>query len=79
MTHQDVDRVQKIFNSRHADLMPTVATYLAYETSLSAEECLELMEVAKQSRDEYVARIEVERLAAVGLQKERAEQDSQLQ
>lgn len=73
------ERAHKIQTSRHAAIMPTLVKHLIEETSLSADECLEFMEVAKQSRDEHMARLEIERLAAVGLQKERAEHGAQIQ
>lgn len=73
------ERIHKIKTSRHAAIMPTLVKYLIEETTLSAEECLEITDAAKQSRDELMAREEVERLAKVGLQKERTDYGAQIQ
>ncbi|MDO6963987.1 hypothetical protein [Rhizobium alvei] len=68
-------RTQAIFAAEHADLFPTLAKLLAFETSHDVETCKGIFAAAKESRDQYIsqhpelANRESERTAKAGWDK----------
>lgn len=55
MTDQKM-RVREILTAEHADLFPTLARLLAFETTHDVKMCAELFALAKISRDEHIAK-----------------------